>query len=664
MEPRTINVKVAGNIISELSEKIPTQIVALNELIKNSYDAFATEVKINLDIKKSKLIIIDNGKGMGEEDIENLFHLSNSKKEYGKLVFDPDLKLNRKVQGSKGLGFLSVFKFGSHVKWITAKNGVELTFSADRDDIVKLDDISEYTVLLKSKIVEYSGTRIEIDIDTSSFVIKNLIEYLDEDKNALKIVNSFCDDSFQIELEFGKKRKTRKKEAFLRDVEDSILYHVKYSSDDELLKFFFGEELIKESSFALKGDYCLNVDINIYSFKYKRSNREKISKLFCREKDDNLTPLVYVNNNLFHNYELFDPDVMRSIKTSKVLPQMTGFVNVCSDSKDIDFNSDRTNLVNNELTDVIKKDLRGLNILIQDIGSGLKEEYQTKLDGKERDKKSEGNGKDGYKGDEIKLTPANIVLSGDYFEYPVSSGQIDLYSFIESAKNSRNEKINNNDINIYVNGVLKAHNILESQNEICLLNIEYQYDDELTGKCINSLKIRFYEDKKEISGDIKPMPLIGLPNNAYKIKIQFLPNLIRQLNKLAENKNEYKEVIACSLRSLFELSVYELRVSLTNKHLSLIKDIKNENDLASSVGKVINYVKSNNEFLGKIKDNINIDFNSLKNKLSEGNFVEAVKQSHLGAHKSAKYLTDNDIVDIADKASYFIAITNELIFVL
>ena len=52
MEPRTINVKVAGNIISELSEKIPTQIVALNELIKNSYDAFATEVKINLDIKK------------------------------------------------------------------------------------------------------------------------------------------------------------------------------------------------------------------------------------------------------------------------------------------------------------------------------------------------------------------------------------------------------------------------------------------------------------------------------------------------------------------------------------------------------------------------------------------------------------------------------------
>lgn len=209
MEPKIIGVKVAGNIISELSEKIPTQIVALNELIKNAYDAFATEVSIFLDLSNGKLIIRDNGKGMNEEDVENLFHLSKSKKQYGKLVFDSDLKINRRIQGSKGLGFLSVFKFGSKVKWITAKNGIELTFSANKDDIVKLKDISEYEVSLERKEVEYKGTKIEIDVDISSYAIRSLLEYLKQDKNALKIVNSFYDESFKIKLEFGAKKEQK-----------------------------------------------------------------------------------------------------------------------------------------------------------------------------------------------------------------------------------------------------------------------------------------------------------------------------------------------------------------------------------------------------------------------------------------------------------------------
>lgn len=41
MENESINVKVSGNIIKELSEKIPSNNVALNELIKNAYDADA-----------------------------------------------------------------------------------------------------------------------------------------------------------------------------------------------------------------------------------------------------------------------------------------------------------------------------------------------------------------------------------------------------------------------------------------------------------------------------------------------------------------------------------------------------------------------------------------------------------------------------------------------
>ena len=39
-----VPITVADNILSELSEKIPNNIIALNELIKNAYDACSPSV--------------------------------------------------------------------------------------------------------------------------------------------------------------------------------------------------------------------------------------------------------------------------------------------------------------------------------------------------------------------------------------------------------------------------------------------------------------------------------------------------------------------------------------------------------------------------------------------------------------------------------------------
>ena len=41
--------KFSGSILKELSEKIPSVVIALNELIKNSYDAGANFVEIVID---------------------------------------------------------------------------------------------------------------------------------------------------------------------------------------------------------------------------------------------------------------------------------------------------------------------------------------------------------------------------------------------------------------------------------------------------------------------------------------------------------------------------------------------------------------------------------------------------------------------------------------
>ena len=81
-----VPITVAGNILSELSEKIPNNIIALNELIKNAYDAKSPKVDIVLDSKTKQLTIRDYGEGMDKEGIEKLFHISSSDKKYGKAI--------------------------------------------------------------------------------------------------------------------------------------------------------------------------------------------------------------------------------------------------------------------------------------------------------------------------------------------------------------------------------------------------------------------------------------------------------------------------------------------------------------------------------------------------------------------------------------------------
>ncbi|BAQ23313.1 putative uncharacterized protein [Streptococcus troglodytae] len=51
-----VPITVAGNILSELSEKIPNNIIALNELIKNAYDACSPRVDITLESKSKNLL--------------------------------------------------------------------------------------------------------------------------------------------------------------------------------------------------------------------------------------------------------------------------------------------------------------------------------------------------------------------------------------------------------------------------------------------------------------------------------------------------------------------------------------------------------------------------------------------------------------------------------
>lgn len=106
------------------SELITDNYVAIFELVKNSFDAGATEVVLrfeNIYTKNGKIIIQDNGKGMDHDDLVNkwLFVAYSAKKD-GTEDFS-DYREHRIYAGSKGVGRFSCDRLGRYLNLITKK---------------------------------------------------------------------------------------------------------------------------------------------------------------------------------------------------------------------------------------------------------------------------------------------------------------------------------------------------------------------------------------------------------------------------------------------------------------------------------------------------------------------------------------------------------------
>lgn len=689
-------IKVSGQILSELSEKIPNNIIALNELIKNSYDAGASEVIIDVNIKQSKLTIIDNGIGMDKEDIDTLFHISNSKKIYGQLK-----KINgfeRYTQGSKGLGFLSVFKFGSNVSWITKQNKI-LNFSIDFNDLSSVDDISEYIVEINEddRIFEYeTGTKIEILL--VGYAQKSLIDYFSDSKNYLKIVNSFIDDEFTIKLKIDDEEYCTEKKLKINEQDIQYkLFHITYDSTSKKVIYKYNEHEIDSFLFPFDDDrYSLDLDIMILFLPSK--GKEKITRLFYNPLNEDLTPLVYINSNLFNNYTLFDPDVRKNKKTTEKLNQMIGYIKIYSSNSDMNFNSDRTQFIQNDLTDTITNFLRELNIKIQITGSKYKSSlgqfefiknkhiYKSKthniIDLKE-------NIKDDFPfKDKIEISVVGNTINYNLFDKSISatiiddesgstpnpkqkaiinltkltdtinidSGQIDLSDYIESCTDSDGNLVDKSNIRYYINETILNSSILENQRKESIIEIKYVYTDTDTGETVQTLTLSIKKKQSPITTSRDSNVLISIPgSNDYKISYcGTVSKLINQINKLDIDGN--LEIIACSLRTMIELSKEKIRQC--NKMSSLFTS---KEELSVFVEKLVEYVVADSSLLTEIDNNTKIGYRSLTNKLIPSHFANVVKNSHLATHSATNYLTKNDIVEIADKVSFIIVITNEVI---
>ena len=380
-----VPITVAGNILSELSEKIPNNIIALNELIKNAYDACSPRVDITLESKSKKLTIRDYGIGMDTEGIKKLFHISSSDKQYGEVISYKDTQ--RLTQGSKGLGFLSVFKFGKRVSWKTARNNQLLEFSADFDSLVKEYNIADKLIDVSVSTSDgFVGTLIQIEID--DYNVDKLKEYFGDEKNRNKILNSFIgnnkvqdgkiasDKNFTINFSVdGVSKSTDYGIQLATQNKSQQLFRIQYSSDSQEIVFSKENKDIYSKKIPFNSNkYSIDMDLVAYSLKAK--GKSSIDSLFYNPNTNELTPLIYINNNLFNNYTLFNTELMTTKKYSEVLKQLIGYISVKSSDPSIQFNSDRTQFAQSELTDEISRFIEKLNEETQKIGSSLKNELR------------------------------------------------------------------------------------------------------------------------------------------------------------------------------------------------------------------------------------------------------------------------------------------------
>ena len=640
-QSKTVSFSFHGQTLHELSAQLPNDVVALNELIKNAYDANATEIQIYFNLDDSQLIVQDNGCGINRNKLSKLFQIGYSEKKYGEKFWSEQAQEFRYTQGSKGLGFLAALRFGQKIEWITYDGEDALSVRCDRDELFSLENITEKIIPVRSLEKAVRGTKIIMSLD--DYCRDRMEKLLNSEEKLHKLLNCFLETKLSIKLYVDNElRKVTKVQDFHRCCIDSQMVYVKISPDgNHAVMYHKGEEFVDIPIEGLPKGCCLNGELIIFYLKNKTA--AKVPSLFKKVSDGKtLCPLLYINHNIFQNSELFDPEITRKIRQNISLPQIIGYIDILSDSVELQFNADRTSLVQNEFSEKLAAALEELNIAVQSRAS----EFKPGKDGKADLGYAPPNPE--------KPVVAGKILISSQLKSKIHEDPINLRKLICRATDGAGKSIPYSKIDVFVNGVISETGILESQEMPCKYNLLYRYVCPLTGVIEKSVEYVFVDNEKLVKHEFMPHVFRPVDNELMRLVACSIRILNKLYPKVRKWEKKYWFVLACALRPIYELSVKSLRnCDYLPKELSPVTEID------KSIENVILHINQNGELRNKLRGVFQIDFSSQKNIDAE-EFKKQYNKSHLGAHNGDWLLNRGEVLDIAKQASLFAYIVNAI----
>lgn len=271
--------------------------IAIFELVKNSYDAFATKVEITFE--PERIIIADNGKGMTLNDLKNKWlFLAYSAKKDGSEDSEEDEKqqsyrdqINRHYAGAKGVGRFSCDRLGSNLilKTKSAKSinteqlNIDWTdFEQDqKNEFVKINvQHEELAETLSFPEDKNTGTILEIKNLRSHWERKEILEL----KQSLeKLINPFSeslDFSIEIICDWAKKEDEKEK--------------LKGSLDREIVN-----GVIKNSISQVIGIKTTRIDVSLNSNYIETAIIDRDTEIYRIREKNTFDKLSSVTINLY-----------------------------------------------------------------------------------------------------------------------------------------------------------------------------------------------------------------------------------------------------------------------------------------------------------------------------------------------------------------------------
>ena len=183
-----LNFKVSSELKSILGrDLIVNDYIAILELVKNSYDAYATLVEIRFE--NDRIVISDNGKGMSLTDIKEkwLFVGFSAKRDGTEDAKRASFRnnINRNYAGAKGIGRLSCDRLSRELTLMTKSidsivtEKLDVTWSLfDEDQRQEMETISIPHETLSDDSIKYAGGSTY----GTSLVLSRLYEEWDREK--------------------------------------------------------------------------------------------------------------------------------------------------------------------------------------------------------------------------------------------------------------------------------------------------------------------------------------------------------------------------------------------------------------------------------------------------------------------------------------------------